>query len=145
MAEYLTSVKTPASGVLRGASPSPVTSSDPAHLIRQNVLAMANIFICGMDGKSAFPNLTNLGEGARFTVISWRSGVSDREADECAAKYVETSWISWPRAPVLGKWKSVGCGEPPFVNVSSKFRLCARVSKHVAITAVARERAQRLE
>ena len=81
MAEYLTSVKTPASGVLRGALAfGRLFPAMPAHLIRQNVRAMANIFICGRDGKSAFPNLHRIwGEGARFTVdILGEAVVSDR-------------------------------------------------------------------
>jgi RHH-type transcriptional regulator, proline utilization regulon repressor / proline dehydrogenase / delta 1-pyrroline-5-carboxylate dehydrogenase len=90
MAEYLSSVKTPASGVLRGALAfGRLLPAMPAHLIRQNVLAMANIFICGRDGGSALPNLQRRWrEGARFTVdILGEAVVSDREADEFAAKY----------------------------------------------------------
>src|SRR5580704_14489303 len=70
MAEYLSKVKTPASGVLRGALAfGRLLPTMPAHLIRQNVQAMASIFICGRDGKSAFPNLCrNWAQGARFTV-----------------------------------------------------------------------------
>jgi RHH-type proline utilization regulon transcriptional repressor/proline dehydrogenase/delta 1-pyrroline-5-carboxylate dehydrogenase len=131
MAEYLSSVKTPASGVLRAALAfGRLLPAMPAHLIRQNVLAMASIFICGRDGKSAFPNLRRLwGAGVRFTVdILGETVVSDREADECAARYTDLldfliegtrSWhVEGPLAT----------GEPPFVNVSVKISaLCARV------------------
>jgi len=50
---------------------------------------MANLFICGQDGKSAFPNLRQIWEeGARFTVdILGEAVVSEREADEFAARY----------------------------------------------------------
>src|ERR1700732_4685618 len=92
MAEYLSKVKTPASGVLRGALAfGRLLPAMPARLIRQNVSAMASVFICGKDGKTAFPNLRRIwGEGARFTVdILGEAVVSDREADEFAAKYDE--------------------------------------------------------
>jgi len=78
------------------------------------VLAMANIFICGMDGKSAFPNLHRIwGEGAGSPWISWRAVVSDREADECAAKYVELLDFL---AAGTRSWKvesPLAVGEPP--------------------------------
>src|SRR5580700_10111087 len=45
LAEYLASVRTPASGVLRGALTfGRLLPAMPARLIRQNVMAMANIF-----------------------------------------------------------------------------------------------------
>jgi RHH-type proline utilization regulon transcriptional repressor/proline dehydrogenase/delta 1-pyrroline-5-carboxylate dehydrogenase len=131
MAEYLKSVKTPASGVLRGALAfGQLLPMMPARLIRQNVLAMASIFICGRDGKSAFPNLRRIwGEGARFTVdILGEAVVSDREADDCTAKYLELLDFL---AAATRSWKVEGplaAGEPPFVNVSVKISaLCARV------------------
>ena len=131
LAEYLSSVKTPSSSVLRGALAfGRLLPAMPAHLIRQNVLAMANIFICGRDGKSAFPNLQRIwGEGARFTVdILGEAVVSDREADECAAKYGELLDFL---AAATRSWKVEGplaAGEPPFVNISVKISaLCARV------------------
>src|SRR3984957_7959205 len=47
MAEYLTSVRTPASRLLRGALAfGRLLPAMPARLIRQNVMGMANIFIC---------------------------------------------------------------------------------------------------
>jgi len=131
VAEYLKSVKTPGSGVLRSAlALGGLLPAMPARLIRQNVLAMANIFICGRDGKSAFPNLRRIwGEGARFTVdILGEAVVSDREADECEAKYIELLDFL---ATGTRAWKVEGplaAGEPPFVNVSVKISaLCARV------------------
>src|ERR1700722_14988336 len=131
LAEYLSKVKTPTSGVLRGALAfGRLLPALPARLIRQNVLAMANIFICGRDGKSAFPNLRRIwGEGARFTVdILGEAVVSDREADECAPKYLELLDFL---AAATRSWKVEGplaAGEPPFVNVSVKISaLCARV------------------
>jgi RHH-type proline utilization regulon transcriptional repressor/proline dehydrogenase/delta 1-pyrroline-5-carboxylate dehydrogenase len=131
LAEYLSSVKTPSSSLLRGALAfGRLLPAMPAHLIRQNVLAMANIFICGRDGKSAFPNLQRIWrEGVRFTVdILGEAVVSDREAEECAAKYGElldflaAGTRSWKvEGPLAG-------GEPPFVNISVKISaLCARV------------------
>ncbi len=143
MAEYLSSVKTPASGLLRGALAfGRLLPAMPARLIRQNVLAMANIFICGRDGKSAFPNLRRLWrEGARFTVdILGEAVVSDREADEFAAKYSELLDFL---AEGTRFWKVEGplaAGEPPFVNVSVKISaLCARVQAsdpHASITTI---------
>jgi RHH-type transcriptional regulator, proline utilization regulon repressor / proline dehydrogenase / delta 1-pyrroline-5-carboxylate dehydrogenase len=131
LAEYLSKVKTPASGVLRGALAfGRLLPALPARLIRQNVLAMANIFICGRDGKSAFPNLRRIwGEGVRFTVdILGEAVVSDREADEFAARYGQLLDFL---AEGTHSWKVEGPlaeGEPPFVNVSVKISaLCARV------------------
>jgi RHH-type proline utilization regulon transcriptional repressor/proline dehydrogenase/delta 1-pyrroline-5-carboxylate dehydrogenase len=131
MAEYLSHVKTPVSGVLRGALAfGQLLPAMPAHLIRQNVLAMAKIFICGRDGKSAFPNLRRIWqEGARFTVdILGEAVVSDREADEFAAKYSDLLDFL---TEGTRSWKvddPLALGEPPFVNVSVKISaLCARV------------------
>jgi RHH-type proline utilization regulon transcriptional repressor/proline dehydrogenase/delta 1-pyrroline-5-carboxylate dehydrogenase len=131
MSEYLSKVKTPASGVLRGALAfGRLLPAMPARLIRQNVLAMATIFICGRDGKSAFPNLRRIwAQGARFTVdILGEAVVSDREADEFAVKYTELLDFL---AEATRSWKVEGplaAGEPPFVNVSVKISaLCARV------------------
>jgi RHH-type proline utilization regulon transcriptional repressor/proline dehydrogenase/delta 1-pyrroline-5-carboxylate dehydrogenase len=131
MAEYLNNVKTPASGILRGAlSFGRLLPAIPAHLIRQNVLSIANIFICGRDGKSAFPNLRRIwGEGARFTVdILGEAVVSEREADEYENKYHELlNFLT----EGTRSWKVEGplaASEPPFVNVSVKISaLCARV------------------
>jgi RHH-type proline utilization regulon transcriptional repressor/proline dehydrogenase/delta 1-pyrroline-5-carboxylate dehydrogenase len=130
MAEYLSNVKTPASAVLRGALAfGRLLPAMPARLIRQNVRGMANIFICGRDGKSAFPNLRRIWEeGARFTVdILGEAVVGDREADEFAAKY---SQLLDFLAEGTRSWKVEGplaAGEPPFVNVSVKISaLCAR-------------------
>ncbi len=131
MAEYLTNVRTPASNLLRGALAfGRLLPAMPASLIRQNVMGMANIFICGRDGKSAFPNLRRLWrEGTRFTVdILGEAVVSDREADECTRKYIELLDFL---AAGTRSWKVEGplaVGEPPFVNVSVKISaLCARV------------------
>jgi RHH-type proline utilization regulon transcriptional repressor/proline dehydrogenase/delta 1-pyrroline-5-carboxylate dehydrogenase len=131
MAEYLSKVKTPASGVLRGALAfGRLLPTMPAHLIRQNVLAMASIFICGRDGKSAFPNLhRNWAQGVRFTVdILGEAVVSDREADEFATRYKELLDFL---AEGTRSWKVDGplaADEPPLVNVSVKISaLCARV------------------
>lgn len=141
MAEYLSSVKTPASTVLRGALAfGRLLPAMPAHLIRQNVLAMANIFICGRDGKSAFPSLRRLWEeGARFTVdILGEAVVSDREADEVAAKYIGLLDFL---AAATRSWKVDGplaLGEPPLVNVSVKISaLCARVQASDPISSIA--------
>jgi RHH-type transcriptional regulator, proline utilization regulon repressor / proline dehydrogenase / delta 1-pyrroline-5-carboxylate dehydrogenase len=131
MAEYLGKVKTPASSVLRSALAfGRLLPAMPAHLIRQNVQAMASIFICGRDGKSAYQNLRrNWAQGARFTVdILGEAVVSEREADEFAARYKELLdfLVEGTRS-----WKAEGplaAGEPPLVNVSVKISaLCARV------------------
>jgi RHH-type proline utilization regulon transcriptional repressor/proline dehydrogenase/delta 1-pyrroline-5-carboxylate dehydrogenase len=131
LAEYLSTVRSPASGLLRGALTfGRLLPTMPARLIRQNIMAMANIFICGRDGKSGFPNLRRIwGEGARFTVdILGEAVVSDREADECTAKYIDLLNFL---ASGTRSWKVEGplvAGEPPFVNVSVKISaLCARV------------------
>jgi RHH-type transcriptional regulator, proline utilization regulon repressor / proline dehydrogenase / delta 1-pyrroline-5-carboxylate dehydrogenase len=141
LAEYLTGVRTPASGVLRGALAfGRLLPTMPAQLIRQNVMAMANIFICGRDGKSAFPNLRRIwGEGARFTVdILGEAVVSNREAEECTAKYIDL--LDFLSAGT-GSWKVEGplaAGEPPFVNVSVKISaLCARVQASDPQTSIA--------
>jgi RHH-type proline utilization regulon transcriptional repressor/proline dehydrogenase/delta 1-pyrroline-5-carboxylate dehydrogenase len=130
MADYLSKVRTPASSVLRGALVfGRLLPAMPAHLIRQNVLAMASIFICGRDGKSAFPNLRrSWAQGARFTVdILGEAVVGDREADEFAAKYRELLDFL---AEGTRSWKVEGplaAGEPPLVNVSVKISaLCPR-------------------
>ena len=91
---------------------------------------MANIFICGRDGKSAFPNLRRIwDEGARFTVdILGEAVVSDREADEFAARYRELLDFSGRRYALLESGARWLPSEPPFVNVSVKISaLCARV------------------
>jgi RHH-type proline utilization regulon transcriptional repressor/proline dehydrogenase/delta 1-pyrroline-5-carboxylate dehydrogenase len=131
MSEYLSKVKTPASGVLRGALAfGRLLPAMPARLIRQNVLAMASVFICGRNGKSAFPNLRRIWrEGARFTVdILGEAVVSDREADEFAAKYDDLLDFL---TEGTRSWKVEGplvVGEPPLVNISVKISaLCARV------------------
>jgi len=61
----------------------------PAAVIKSNVTAMANIFITGTDGESAFPNLQQIWK-AGCTIYCRYSGeavVSDREADEYAGRY----------------------------------------------------------
>jgi RHH-type proline utilization regulon transcriptional repressor/proline dehydrogenase/delta 1-pyrroline-5-carboxylate dehydrogenase len=131
MVEYLGSVKSPASAVLRGAlAGGRLFPGIPAHLIRRSILSIANIFICGKDGESALPNLRRIwGEGARFTVdILGEAVVSDREADNYAARYRELlDFLS----DATRSWKPEGrlaAGEPPLVNLSVKISaLCARI------------------
>ena len=87
MIEYLKDVKAPVSSLMRSAlTVGRLIPAIPATLIRENVLAMANLFICGQDGASAFSNLRRIWkEGARFTVdILGEAVVSEREADEFA-------------------------------------------------------------
>ncbi len=131
MIEYLKGIKAPVSSVLRGAlTLGRLLPAVPATLIRENVLGMANIFICGQDGKSAFPNLRRIwNEGARFTVdILGEAVVSEREADEFGARY--RGLLDF-LAEATRAWKVEGplaASEPPFVNVSVKISaLCARV------------------
>ena len=131
LAEYLSSVKTPGSRVLRGAlTLGRLLPLIPARLIRHNVRAMANIFICGRDAKSAFQNLRRIwAEGARFTVdILGEAVVSEREADQFAARYDELLDFL---AAETRTWKvegPLGATEPPFVNISVKISaLCARI------------------
>src|SRR6478609_3399376 len=131
MIEYLKDVHAPVSSLLRGAlTVGNLIPAIPATLIRENVLAMANLFISGQDGKSAFPSLRRIwNEGARFTVdILGEAVVSEREADELAARYRELLDFL---AEATQAWKVEGplaAGEPPFVNVSVKISaLCARV------------------
>jgi RHH-type proline utilization regulon transcriptional repressor/proline dehydrogenase/delta 1-pyrroline-5-carboxylate dehydrogenase len=91
---------------------------------------MANIFITGTDGESAFPNLQQIWkEGARFTVdILGEAVVSDREADEYAGRY--RALLDF-LADATSQWKPkepLATNEPPLVNVSVKLSaLCARV------------------
>src|SRR3984893_18803655 len=131
MSEYLKDAKAPVSGLMRGALKlGGLVPVIPATVIRKNVLAMANLFITGSDGKSAFPNLKQIWrEQARFTVdILGEAVVSDREADEYAAKYGELLDFL---AENTRTWKAEGplaATEPPLVNVSVKVSaLCARV------------------
>src|SRR5208337_2210673 len=142
MVEYLGNVKSPASGALRGAlTVGRLIPAIPAHLIRRNVLSMANIFICGKEGKSALLNLRRIWrEGARFTVdILGEAVVSDREADDYAARYRELlDFLS----DATHSWKPEGplaVSEPPFVNLSVKVSaLCARIQPSDPQTSIAR-------
>jgi RHH-type transcriptional regulator, proline utilization regulon repressor / proline dehydrogenase / delta 1-pyrroline-5-carboxylate dehydrogenase len=131
LAEYLKDAKTSVSGLMRGAlTVGRIAPALPAAVIKRNVMAMANIFITGTDGKSAFPNLDQIWkEGARFTVdILGEAVVSDREADEYAARYralldfLANATREWkPKEPLAAT-------EPPLVNLSVKISaLCARV------------------
>jgi RHH-type transcriptional regulator, proline utilization regulon repressor / proline dehydrogenase / delta 1-pyrroline-5-carboxylate dehydrogenase len=131
LAEYLKDAKTSVSGLMRGAlTVGRIAPALPAAVIKRNVMAMANIFITGTDGKSAFPNLHQIWkEGARFTVdILGEAVVSDREADEYAARYHALLDFL---ANATREWKPKGplaVTEPPLVNVSVKISaLCARV------------------
>jgi len=141
MLEYLKDVKAPVSTLIRGAlTVGRLIPAIPATLIRQNVLAMANLFISGQDGKSALPNLRQIWkEGARFTVdILGEAVVSEREADEFAARY---SGLLDFLAEATRAWKLEGplaASEPPFVNVSVKISaLCARVQASDPETSIA--------
>ncbi len=142
MVEYLGSVKSPASGALRGAlTIGRLLPGVPAHIIRRNVLSMANIFICGKDGKSALPNLRRIwSEGARFTVdILGEAVVSDRESEDYAARYRELlDFLS----DATRFWKPDGplaATEPPLVNLSVKISaLCARIQPSDPQTTIAR-------
>jgi RHH-type transcriptional regulator, proline utilization regulon repressor / proline dehydrogenase / delta 1-pyrroline-5-carboxylate dehydrogenase len=131
LAEYLKDSKTPVSGILRGAlTVGRIAPAIPAAVLKRNVMAMANIFIAGTNGKSAFPNLLQIWkEGARFTVdILGEAVVSDREADEYAGRY--RSLLDF-LADATQDWKAMEpltATEPPLVNVSVKISaLCARV------------------
>lgn len=142
MVEYLGNVKSSASGALRGAlTVGRLIPAIPAHLIRRNVLSMANIFICGKEGKSALLNLRRIWrEGARFTVdILGEAVVSDREADDYAARYRELlDFLS----DATRSWKPEGplaASEPPLVNLSVKISaLCARIQPSDPQTTIAR-------
>jgi RHH-type proline utilization regulon transcriptional repressor/proline dehydrogenase/delta 1-pyrroline-5-carboxylate dehydrogenase len=131
LAEYLKGSKTSVSGLLRGAlTVGRIAPAIPAAIIKSNVTAMANIFITGADGKSAFPNLQQIWkEGARFTVdILGEAVVSDREADEYAHRYrVLLDFL----AEATRRWKAeepLLATEPALVNVSVKISaLCGRV------------------
>jgi RHH-type transcriptional regulator, proline utilization regulon repressor / proline dehydrogenase / delta 1-pyrroline-5-carboxylate dehydrogenase len=141
MIEYLKDVKAPVSFLLRSAlTVGRLIPAIPATLIRENVLAMANLFICGRDGKSAFPNLCRIWkEGARFTVdILGEAVVSEREADEFATRY--RALLDF-LAEATRDWKLEGplaANEPPFVNISVKISaLCARVQASDPETSIA--------
>lgn len=112
----------------------------PAWIVRKNVEAMSDLFIIGRDGKAALPVLRQLWkEDTRFTLdVLGETVVSDREADEYAARYhelleslsVETkSWT--PRG-------RLAASEPPLVNLSVKISaLCARVQTAAPEAAIA--------
>ncbi len=131
LSEYLKDADVPIASFLRAALKlGGVVPPIPAALIRRNVSEMANIFIAGSDAKSALANLRRIWqEGARFTAdILGEAVVSDKEADEYAARYLALlnvladatrGWsVDGPLAPT----------EPPLVNVSVKISaLCARV------------------
>jgi RHH-type proline utilization regulon transcriptional repressor/proline dehydrogenase/delta 1-pyrroline-5-carboxylate dehydrogenase len=131
MSQYLKDAKAPVSGLMRSAlTIGSLVPSIPATVIRKNVLAMANLFIAGTDGKSAFPNLRQIWkEETRFTVdILGEAVVSEREADEYAARYRDLVDFL---ANATRDWKIEGkmaVTEPPLVNVSVKISaLCARI------------------
>jgi RHH-type proline utilization regulon transcriptional repressor/proline dehydrogenase/delta 1-pyrroline-5-carboxylate dehydrogenase len=131
LAEYLKDSKTAVSGLMRGAlTLGRIAPAIPAAVVKSNVTAMANIFITGTDGKSAFSNLQQIWkEGARFTVdILGEAVVSDREADEYASRY--RALLDF-LAEATRQWKAqepLAATEPPLVNVSVKISaLCARV------------------
>src|SRR3954451_5397155 len=69
LVEYLSHSRSSVSGVLRGVlTVGKFVPFLSAAVVRQNVLAMGNLFIAGHDGKSALPNLERLWrEGPRFT------------------------------------------------------------------------------
>jgi RHH-type transcriptional regulator, proline utilization regulon repressor / proline dehydrogenase / delta 1-pyrroline-5-carboxylate dehydrogenase len=129
--EYLKDAKAPVSGLLRRAlAIGGMIPWIPAIMIRKNVLAMANLFIAGTSGRSAFPNLRQIWkEKARFTMdILGEAVVSDKEADEYAARYQElVDFLS----EATREWKvedALASTEPPLVNVSVKLSaLCARI------------------
>jgi RHH-type transcriptional regulator, proline utilization regulon repressor / proline dehydrogenase / delta 1-pyrroline-5-carboxylate dehydrogenase len=131
LAEYLSQSRTSVSGLLRGAlTIGKIVPILPAAIIRQNVLAMANLFIAGRDGRSALPNLERLWrEGTRFTVDILGEGVvSEREADQYAARYDKLlSFLG----TAIRNWQVTGplaATEPPLLNVSVKISaLCARI------------------
>lgn len=131
LAEYLSRSRTSVSGLLRGAlAIGKVVPAVPAAIIRQNVVAMANLFIAGRDGRSAFPNLERLWrEGTRFTVDILGEGVvSEQEADQYAARY--DNLLSF-LGMAIRDWRVTGplaATEPPLLNVSVKISaLCARI------------------
>jgi RHH-type proline utilization regulon transcriptional repressor/proline dehydrogenase/delta 1-pyrroline-5-carboxylate dehydrogenase len=131
MVEYLHDVKSPACRALRSAlAVARLAPAIPARLIRRNIRSMANIFICGDSGESALPNLQRIwSEGARFTVdILGEAAVSDREADEFAAKYIDLLKFL---TDATRSWKPEGplaADEPPLVNLSVKISaLSARI------------------
>jgi RHH-type transcriptional regulator, proline utilization regulon repressor / proline dehydrogenase / delta 1-pyrroline-5-carboxylate dehydrogenase len=131
LSEYLNDTNTPVSTFLQGALR--VGRFIPplsAAIIRKNVIAIANLFISGVDGKSALPNLHRIWkEGARFTVdILGEAVVGEREADEYARQYRLLLDFLSERTQ---SWRANGAfpsNEPPFVNISVKISaLCARV------------------
>ena len=130
LAEYLSSVKTPASGVLRGALAfGRLLPAMPAHLIRQNVLAMANIFICGRDGKSAFPEPSpDLGRRRPLhRGYPRRSGRKRPGSRRMRRQIYRNFLISWPQARALGKWKGRWLGVNRLLSMfPSKSPLFAR-------------------
>jgi RHH-type transcriptional regulator, proline utilization regulon repressor / proline dehydrogenase / delta 1-pyrroline-5-carboxylate dehydrogenase len=142
MVDYLNDVKSPASRALRSAlTVARLFPAIPAHLIRRNIRSMANIFICGDSGKSALPNLQRIwNEGARFTVdILGEAVVSDREADEFAAKYIDLlNFLT----EATRSWKPEGqlaAGEPPLVNISVKVSaLAARIQAPDPLSSISR-------
>src|SRR6202047_123995 len=131
LAEYLKDAKTSVSGLMRGAlTVGRIAPAIPAAVIKNNVTAMANIFITGTDGESAFPNLQQIWkEGARFTVdILGEAVVSDREATHICGRYRALLHFL---ADATRQWRPkepLATNEPPLVNVSVKLSaLCARV------------------
>ena len=141
MLEYLKNVKAPVSSLIRGAlTVGRLIPAIPATLIRQNVLAMANLFICGQDGKSAFPNLRQIWTGGRSLYGGYpgRSSRQRTRADEFAARY--RALLDF-LAEATRAWKLEGplaASEPPFVNVSVKISaLCARVQASDPETSIA--------
>jgi RHH-type transcriptional regulator, proline utilization regulon repressor / proline dehydrogenase / delta 1-pyrroline-5-carboxylate dehydrogenase len=141
MLEYLKDVKAPVSFLLRSAlTVGRLFPVIPATLIRKNVLAMANLFISGRDGKSALPNLNRIWrEGARFTVdILGEAVVSEREADEFATRYCDLLDFLTEATRTWNGERPAAAGEPPLVNISVKVSaLCARVQASDPETTIA--------
>ena len=132
MAEYLSSVKTPASGVLRGALafgrllPAMPAQSDPSKCAwRWRIFSSAA-------GTENLPFRTFAGSGEKALVSPWISWAkrSSATGKQTNSRPNMIDLLDFLTAGTRS-WKVEGplaAGEPPFVNVSVKISaLCARV------------------
>ncbi|HEY5893877.1 MAG TPA: proline dehydrogenase family protein [Chthoniobacterales bacterium] len=112
----------------------------PAWIVRKNVEGMSDLFIIGRDGKAALPGLRQLWkEDTRFTLdVLGEAVVSDREADEYAARYHELLESLSAETKSWTPHGNLAASEPPLVNLSVKISaLCARVQAAAPEAAIA--------
>src|SRR5687768_17465166 len=126
LVDYLTQPGvTPPPGLGIGLKAGGVAKGMLARTMSGQITGMAEKFIAGTDAESAVPKLRKLWDrGMAFSVdLLGEACISDREADEYQAKYLDLvdnlpTWVNdWPAKPVL---ESDHLGYVPRTNVSIK-------------------------